>query len=93
MMSNRRTIYPENLPRELHDEDNPQPFGSLAEVEAQHVARVLQSVNWNKRRAAEVLGINRSTLYEKIRLYHIEKIEANASANASAGDAEPESTA
>jgi hypothetical protein len=34
---------------------------------------VLQSVNWNKRRTAEVLGINRSTLYEKIRLYGIDR--------------------
>jgi DNA-binding NtrC family response regulator len=53
--------------------DNPPPFGTLSEVEAQHIAQVLQGVNWNKRRAAEILGINRSTLYEKLRLYHIEK--------------------
>jgi DNA-binding NtrC family response regulator len=73
LLSNGRTIYPENLPRELRHEDNPQPFGTLSDVEAQHIRRVLQSVNWNKRRASEMLGINRSTLYEKLRLYQIEK--------------------
>ena len=73
LLSSGRVIYPENLRNDLRRNDVPQPFGTLAEVEAQHVARVLQSVNWNKRRAAEILGINRSTLYEKIRLYDIEK--------------------
>jgi transcriptional regulator with GAF, ATPase, and Fis domain len=73
LLSNGRTVYPENLPMELRREDNPQPFGTLAEVEGQHIRKVLDSVNWNKRRAAEMLGINRSTLYEKIRLYEIEK--------------------
>jgi len=73
LLSNGRTIYPENMPADLRRDDNPQPFGTLSEVEAQHIRRVLQSVNWNKRRASEMLGINRSTLYEKIRLYEIEK--------------------
>ena len=68
-----RVIYPENLPSELRNEDNPEPFASLADLEAQHIARVLQSGNWNKRRASEILGINRSTLYEKLRYYGIEK--------------------
>ena len=72
LLSNGRTIFPENLPSDLRRNDNPQPFCSLSEVEAQHIARVLQSVNWNKRRAAEILAINRSTLYEKIRLYGLE---------------------
>ena len=75
LVSNGTTIYPENLPDDLRREDNPQPSGTLSEIEAQHIRKVLQSVNWNKRRASEVLGINRSTLYEKIRLYHIEKQE------------------
>lgn len=75
LLSNGRTIYPENLPPDLRRDDNPEPFGTLAEVEAQHIRRVLQSVNWNKRRASEMLGINRSTLYEKIRLYGIERPE------------------
>ncbi len=75
LVSNGTTIYPENLADDLRREDNPQPSGTLSEIEAQHIRKVLQSVNWNKRRASEVLGINRSTLYEKIRLYHIEKQE------------------
>jgi transcriptional regulator with GAF, ATPase, and Fis domain len=73
LLSNGRVIYPENLPSDLRREDVPQPFCTLTDVEAQHIARVLQSVNWNKRRAADVLGINRSTLYEKIRVYSLER--------------------
>ena len=80
LLSNGRTIYPENLSRDLRRDDNPQPFGTLSEVEAQHIRRVLQSVNWNERRASEMLGINRSTLYEKIRLYQIEKPGESAGA-------------
>lgn len=75
LVCNGTTIYPENLPDDLRREDNPQPSGTLSEIEGQHIRKVLQSVNWNKRRASEVLGINRSTLYEKIRLYRIEKQE------------------
>jgi Nif-specific regulatory protein len=85
LLSNGRIIYPENLPADLRRDDVPQPFGTLQEVEAQHIGRVLQSVNWNKRRAAEILGINRSTLYEKIRLYGIEKPREPARAGAVAG--------
>ncbi|MBI4602261.1 MAG: sigma 54-interacting transcriptional regulator [Planctomycetes bacterium] len=73
LLASGRMIYPEHLPGDLRRNDIPQPFCTLAEIEAQHIGRVLQSVNWNKRRAAEVLGINRSTLYEKIRLYGIER--------------------
>ncbi len=89
LLSNGRTIYPENLPGELRRDDVPQPFGSLAEVEAQHIRRVLQSVNWNKRRAAEILGINRSTLYEKIRLYQIEKPRDASTASPTVDQQEP----
>ena len=40
---------------------------SLAEVEAEHIANVLNSVKGNKTRAAQILGIDRKTLREKIR--------------------------
>ncbi|MEF2230602.1 MAG: sigma-54 dependent transcriptional regulator [Pseudodesulfovibrio sp.] len=40
---------------------------SLAEVEGEHIQRVLTMTGGNKTRAAEVLGINRKTLREKLR--------------------------
>ena len=39
---------------------------SLAEVEGEHIANVLRSVNGNKTRAARILGIDRKTLREKM---------------------------
>ncbi len=40
---------------------------TLAEVEAEHIRNVLASVDGNKTRAAEILGIDRKTLREKLR--------------------------
>ncbi len=40
---------------------------TLAEVEAEYVKNVLASVNSNKTRAAEILGIDRKTLREKLK--------------------------
>ncbi len=40
---------------------------SLAEVEADHIKIVLASVDGNKTRAAEILGIDRKTLREKLK--------------------------
>ena len=40
---------------------------TLAEVEAAHIRNVLASVSGNKTRAAEILGIDRKTLREKLR--------------------------
>lgn len=42
---------------------------SLDEVERAHILRVLESCQGNRSRAAEILRIDRSTLYEKLRLY------------------------
>jgi Nif-specific regulatory protein len=42
---------------------------SLADIEREHVLRVLDSVGGNKKRAAEVLAIDRSTLYAKLKAY------------------------
>jgi transcriptional regulator with PAS, ATPase and Fis domain len=40
---------------------------SLAEVEAEHIKNVLASVDGNKSRAAEILGIDRKTLRDKLK--------------------------
>ena len=39
---------------------------SLAEVEAEHIRRVLDACGWNQGRACAVLGISRPTLRKKI---------------------------
>jgi DNA-binding NtrC family response regulator len=40
---------------------------TLAEVEAEHIRNVLAGVDGNKSRAAEVLGIDRKTLRDKLK--------------------------
>ncbi len=44
---------------------------SLRVVEGMLVARVLDETNWNISRAATLLGINRTTLYNKIKLHNL----------------------
>ena len=40
---------------------------TLVEVETEHILNVLASVGGNKTQAAEILGINRKTLREKLK--------------------------
>jgi Nif-specific regulatory protein len=44
---------------------------SLADVEREHILATLQHTDWNKSRAASLLGIERSTLDRKIRRYEL----------------------
>lgn len=44
---------------------------TLADIEAEHIKNVLQSVDGNKTRAAEILKIDRKTLREKVKKYGI----------------------
>ncbi len=49
------------------------PPRSLAEVEKEHIAHVLNYVKWSKQDAASILGITRPTLNAKIEKYQITK--------------------
>jgi len=46
---------------------------TLAEVEAEHIRNVLDSVGGNKTRAAQILGIDRKTLRERLKSNSIAK--------------------
>ncbi|HEX7319013.1 MAG TPA: sigma-54 dependent transcriptional regulator [bacterium] len=46
---------------------------SLNDIEKAYISNVLNSNNWNIKRSAEILGINRVTLYNKIKLYQLKK--------------------
>jgi transcriptional regulator with GAF, ATPase, and Fis domain len=45
------------------------PMATLAEVERTHILRVLERCGGNKKQAADVLAIDRSTLYAKLKAY------------------------
>jgi DNA-binding NtrC family response regulator len=44
---------------------------ALQEPEKVHILQVLREVGWNKKKAAKKLGVNRTTLYNKLRKYKI----------------------
>jgi DNA-binding NtrC family response regulator len=51
---------------------NPVPPESLDAVERRHIHLVLRHTGGNRRQAARLLGISRSTLHNKLRRYAIE---------------------
>ena len=71
-------ILPEHLPDViLNGRDAQLPIGgrhSLETVERRHIQAVLEETNWTIKHAAEVLGIDRSTLYKKIEKYDLRKV-------------------
>jgi DNA-binding NtrC family response regulator len=48
---------------------------SLEEVEKVHILRVLKANDWNVKKSSEILGIDRTTLYKKMREYGVEKVK------------------
>ncbi|MBI2890371.1 MAG: sigma-54-dependent Fis family transcriptional regulator [Nitrospirae bacterium] len=51
----------------LHEEPDPSQFATLAEIERRHILKALEITGQNKSKAAELLGIDRSTLYARLR--------------------------
>jgi transcriptional regulator with PAS, ATPase and Fis domain len=67
-------IAPEDLPFFRPEECAPSIFsGSLRQMEQAHIRHVLDDNDWNMSRCARLLGIDRSTLYNKIKRYKIQK--------------------
>jgi DNA-binding NtrC family response regulator len=46
-------------------------YHSLADLEKRHIIAVLEKNRWNVKKSAQILGINRVTLYNKIKKYGI----------------------
>jgi len=66
-----RSIRIDDLPEDIrHSPDNPDDL-SLEAMEKRHMADVLRRTGGNVTRAAAILGINRVTLYNKIRKYSL----------------------
>ncbi|MBN2033035.1 MAG: sigma-54-dependent Fis family transcriptional regulator [Deltaproteobacteria bacterium] len=68
-----RKILPRDLPI-FRAEYLSSPRGrTLKEVETVHLGSILNETGWNISRSAEILGIDRSTLYDKIKRYGLSK--------------------
>jgi len=70
ILASGEEIAPEHLSADLHHPDaspTADALGSLAATEAAHIRRVVAATGGNLKRAAEILGIARSTLYAKLR--------------------------
>ncbi len=67
------TITVEDLPFKIKSSDfiSESSNKSLAAIEKKHIIRVLNENNWNISRSAQILEIDRVTLYNKINKYHL----------------------
>jgi transcriptional regulator of acetoin/glycerol metabolism len=45
----------------------------LDEIEKSHIRKILSETGWNIARSAQILGIDRSTLYHKIKRYQLQR--------------------
>ena len=70
-------ILPRNLPWYIreHGEDKgggvSKVLATLQEVETKHIEYVLNKTGWNKSKTAKILGIDRKTLYQKVKKYSL----------------------
>jgi two-component system response regulator HydG len=62
-----------HLPLRITDAPPGPGPGSLAEMEKAHIRTVLANTEWNISQAAHVLDVDRTTLYNKIRRYGLER--------------------
>ena len=74
VIAKKRKILPGDLPIFRPGEICISSDNTLEGVEKVHINRVLHENGWNISKAAKTLGIDRSTLYGKIKRYKIEKL-------------------
>jgi two-component system response regulator HydG len=76
VLAKRSTVEISDLPSAIRDAAPPvysEAPGTIVENEKKLLQEALQECGWNKKKAALQLGISRSTLYEKIKKYQINK--------------------
>ena len=57
---------------ESQSEPGDQEIKSLGQLEKEHIIRTLKATDGNRSKTARLLGIDRKTLYDKIKRYGIE---------------------
>jgi DNA-binding NtrC family response regulator len=64
---------PQHVTSQPRRAEQPTSLESLTMLEKQHIRNVLKSCKWNIRKSAQILGINRVTLYNKIKKLKLKK--------------------
>jgi len=75
VIGKERKICSQDLPFFNADAQVCFPDSSLKEVERTHILNILETHQWNIARCAKILGVDRSTLYAKIKRYNFKKPE------------------
>ena len=77
LLSNNSTLSAEHLllgsSTEKNDSGQEDTDQSISTVEKRHITEVLKETSWRMTKASKVLGINRTTLYNKIKHYDIKQ--------------------
>jgi transcriptional regulator of acetoin/glycerol metabolism len=63
------------------------PHRTLEEIEKTAILQTLQRTNWNKQEAAQILGIYRPTLYNKMKKFGIQDQSRSATVRRAGGAA------
>ena len=84
-MEKGEVIYPESLPEaivslsiETYRTSKTNEIPSLEEQEMNYIKWVLEKTGWNKTKAAAIMGIDRVSLWRKIKRYNIETNDDDA---------------
>jgi two-component system response regulator AtoC len=73
VLTRSQVLFPEDFPpaiRSVHGDSN--TGNSLEQLEKEQILKVLNEADYNKSRAAEILGIDRATLYRKAQKFQID---------------------
>ncbi len=73
VVGKKNRIEPEDLNLPHPSKSEPHEISSLEELERAHIQRTLDQNNWNITRSAEILKIDRVTLYNKIKKYNLQR--------------------
>ena len=70
----RGTVFsPDLLPEEIRNIARNKPLRTLEEVERDHIGKVMLATNGNKTQAAKILGIDRVSLWRKMKRLGLDK--------------------
>ncbi|MBA4368309.1 MAG: Fis family transcriptional regulator [Desulfobacterium sp.] len=73
VIGKHRSIQPNDLPLFKNHCHELSGGTSLKDIEKAHIVKILSDNNWNISKSAKILSVDRSTLYNKIKTYQIQK--------------------